>query len=311
MTFYKSQWQKIDSLEKKGLPKSALKVVDEIYTKAKKDNNSEQVIKSFIYNLKYKNQIEENAFERLCKELDSTAQNASFPDNAIMNSMLADMYWWYYTANRYKFQERTNTVNFDNNDMQTWTLDYLVEKVIKAYTNSVSDPEQLKKIPISQYKELIIKGNAPADLRPTLYDFLANKAIDFFSSTEISLTKPADNFELKEAYYFDDAKTFADREILSSDFLSLHFHGICLLQDLLKFRLSDTKNKDALIDADLKRLQFAYRFSVNPKKDELYMKALKNLEKRYQNIEYSSEVTYRIASLYYSQIGRASCRERV
>ncbi|MCF6183542.1 MAG: MG2 domain-containing protein, partial [Bacteroidales bacterium] len=300
MTFYKTQWQKIDSLEKKGLPKSALQVVDEIYEKAKTENNSQQVIKSFIFKLKYKNQIEENAFEKLCKELDSTAQTASFPDNAIMNSMLADMYWWYYQNNRYKFQDRTNTANFDNNDMQTWTLDYLVEKTIKAYTNSVSDPAGLQKIPASDYKELIIKGNKPKNLRPTLYDFLVNKAIDFFSSTEISLTKPADNFEIEESYYFDDTQSFANKEISSSDFLSLHFHGICLLQDLIKFRLSDTKNKDALIDADLKRLQFVYSFSVNPKKDELYMNALEKLEKKYSDIPFSSEISYKIAALYHS-----------
>ncbi len=301
MTFYQTKWQKIDSLEKKGLPKSALKVVEEIYTKAKTENNSQQVIKSFIYNLKYKNQIEENAFERLCKKLDSTAQTADFPDNAIMNSMLADMYWWYYQKNRYKFQKRTNTVNFDNNDIKTWTLDYLVEKTIKAYTASVSDPEQLKKFPISDFKELIIEGNKPKNLRPTLYDFLANKAIDFFSSTETSLTKPADNFEIEEAYYFDDAQSFANKEIVSSDFLSLHFHGICLLQDLLKFRLSDTKNKDALIDADLKRLKFVYQFSVNPKKDELYLNALSNLEKKYSDTPFSGEISIVKAKLYKKQ----------
>ncbi len=93
--FYNQKWDEIDSLDDKGLPKSALKVVNEIYIKAQKQKNSEQVLKSFIYNLKYKNEIEENAFESLCFELDSTAQVATFPDNAVMNSMLADMYWWY------------------------------------------------------------------------------------------------------------------------------------------------------------------------------------------------------------------------
>ncbi|NOZ35442.1 MAG: hypothetical protein GXO80_09115, partial [Chlorobi bacterium] len=310
MTFYKTRWQKIESLEKKGLPKSGLKIVEEIYTKAKAENNSQQVIKSFIYKLKYKNQIEENAFEKLCKELDSTVQKASFPENAIMNSMLADMYWWYYQNNLYKFQGRSNTVNFENNDMQTWTLDYLVEKTIKAYTNSVSDPAGLQKIPIANYKELIIEGNKPKNLRPTLYDFLVNKAIDFFSNTEISLTKPADNFEIQEAYYFDEAKTFANTEISSSDFLSLHFHGICLMQDLLKFRLSDTKNTDALIDADLKRLKFVYGFSVNPKKNELYMTALSRLEKKYADIPFSSEITITKAYLYNSLSGKYNLKNK-
>ncbi len=300
MNFYKQKWQEIKELDKKGLPKSSLKVVDEIYSKAKKENNSEQVLKSYIYNLKYKNQIEENAFEKLCKELDSTAQVANFPDNAIMHTMLADMYWWYYQNNRWKFLNRTNTVNFDNNDMQTWTLDFLVQKIIDAYTSSLSDKKALQKLPISKYAELINFGTKPKKLRPTLYDFLAHKAIDFFSNTEIALTKPAESFELQEDIYFADAQKFANSEIMSSDFLSLHFHAICELQELLKFRLSDKKNTDALIDADLKRLKFAYSHSVHINKDELYLKSLEKLEKKYPNKPVTAEVSYEKALLFNS-----------
>ena len=36
---YETQWKKIDTHEKEGLPKSALKVVDDIYRLAKKDKN--------------------------------------------------------------------------------------------------------------------------------------------------------------------------------------------------------------------------------------------------------------------------------
>ena len=78
--FYKKKWSKIDSLENEGLPKSALEIAEEIYVRAQKENNTEQAIKSFIYRLKYKNEIEENAFEKLCNELDSTAQKAKFPE---------------------------------------------------------------------------------------------------------------------------------------------------------------------------------------------------------------------------------------
>ncbi len=102
MKFYKQKWEEIDSLEDKGLPKSALKVVDEIYAKAKKNKNSEQVLKSFIYNLKYKNEIEENAFESLCFELDSTAQKAAFPDNAIMHTMLTILFYCVIVHYSYK-----------------------------------------------------------------------------------------------------------------------------------------------------------------------------------------------------------------
>ncbi|MCF6366803.1 MAG: MG2 domain-containing protein [Bacteroidales bacterium] len=298
MRYYEQKWDKIDSLDKKGLPKSALKVINEIYTKAKKEKNSEQVLKSFIYNLKYKNDIEENAFESLCFELDSTAKEAAFPDNAIMNTMLADMYWWYYSNNRRKFYNRTNTVNFDNNDMQTWTLDYLVHKMIDAYSNSLSDKDALQKISVEEYRELISSGTKHDNLRPTLYDFLAHKAIDFFSNTEISLTKPADNYELKEDFYFSEMQDFISKSIKSSDSLSLHFHAECILQDLLKFRSSKQKEEDALIDVDLKRLKFAYAHSVHNNKDELYLEALQKLEKKHASNSFSSEVSYEIAKYY-------------
>ncbi len=300
MKFYNEKWGEIDSLESKGLPKSALVVVNAILVKAKKDKNSEQIIKSFIYRLKYKNTNEENAFEALCFELDSAAQKASFPDNAIMQSMLADMYWWYYQNNRYKFQNRSNTINFDNKDMQTWTLDNLVNEIIKNYTLSLENTKGLQKIKIKDYKELVHFGSKPANLRPTLYDFLIHKAIDFYSNTEIALTKPADNFELKDEFYFADNQDFITQNLHTSDTLSLHFQAIKLLQDLLKFRLTDKKNKDAFIDADLKRLQFAYAHSVHNNKDELYLNSLKKLEQQYKKLAFSAEISLRIAQYYYT-----------
>ncbi len=298
--FYKKKWNKIDSLENEGLPKSALEIAEEIYARAQKENNAEQAIKSFIYRLKYKNEIEENAFEKLCYELDSTAQKANFPKKNIMHSMLADMYWWYYQNNRYKFKDRSNTVNFDKSDMQTWTLDDLVNEIIKNYHLSLQEPEKLQKLSLKDFQELIISGTKPKNLRPTLYDFLAHKAIDFFSNTEIALSKPADNFQLKEAEYFADVQDFVKFDIKTSDTLSLHFHGLKILQELLKFRLNDKKNTDALIDADLKRLRFVYEHSVNNNKEELYITALKNLEIKYQDIPFSSEISLLIAQ-YYNQ----------
>ena len=299
--FYENNWKKIDSLENEGLPKSALKITEEIYKQAQKDKNYEQSIKSYIYRLKYKNEIEENAFEKLCAELDSSSQNAPFPEKNIMHSMLADMYWWYYQNNRYKFSNRSNTVNFDKSDIQTWTLDDLVQVIIKNYKLSLQQPENLQKINIKDIKELITFGTKPENLRPTLYDFLANKAIDFFSNTEISLTKPADNFELKEADYFADVNDFVKFNIQTSDTLSLHFQGLKIMQDLLKFRLSNKKNTEALIDADLKRITFVYTHSVNNNKEELYLKALKHLKEKYENLSFSAEISLLQAKYYYNK----------
>ncbi|NJO89516.1 MAG: hypothetical protein HC831_11630 [Chloroflexia bacterium] len=303
MNFYQSKWTEVDSLERKGLPKSALEVVNEILAKAKSDKNTEQVIKSFIFRLKYKNSNEEKAFEKLCYELDSAIKEAAFPDKAIMHSMLADMYWWYYQNNRYKFQNRSNTVNFDNTDMETWTLDHLVNVMIINYNQSLANKEELQKISTEKYKELIYSGTKPKILRPSLYDFLAHKAVDFFSNTEIALTKPADNFELREDFYFSDANKFISEDITTSDTLSLHFMLSQIFLDLLKFRLKRKNEVEALIDADLKRLKFAYAHSVHNNKESLYLDALTKLENEYNSNPFSGEVSLAIAQYYYNLSG--------
>lgn len=309
MDFYEKNWKLVDSLEKKRLPKSALEVVDKIYDKAKKDKNSEQVIKSYIFNLKFKNSIEENAFEKLCHQLDSTAKTVAFPDNAIMYSMLADMYWWYYQNNRYKFYDRSNTVNFDNADMQTWTLDALTGKIIESYKLALLNQKELQELKTDKYKELIRYGTKPKSLRPSLYDFIVHKAIDFFSNTEIALTKPADYYQLKEEFYFDEADKYIKNPVKSSDTLSLHYNAQLMLHDLLSFRLSKPNETDALIDADLKRLNFSYAHSVHPDKEELYLSALKKLESKYSANPFSAEVMLAIANFYYQQSSKYNPKE--
>ena len=49
---YNKLWKEVDSLEEKGLTKSALDKVNTIYTLAGKSNNTPQVVKSLIYKVK-------------------------------------------------------------------------------------------------------------------------------------------------------------------------------------------------------------------------------------------------------------------
>ncbi|MEO6722570.1 MAG: hypothetical protein ABIN67_19525, partial [Ferruginibacter sp.] len=55
---YSLQWKKVEAFEKKGLTKSALQEVMNIYNLAVKDNNDAQQIKSSIYQIKYRQMVE-------------------------------------------------------------------------------------------------------------------------------------------------------------------------------------------------------------------------------------------------------------
>ena len=148
----KEKWDKIDSLENKGLTRSALNIVELIYKKSLEENNSSQLIKSLIYKLKYTNYTEENSTKKIIYQIKNTIDSSQFPAKPILQSILADAFWQYYQQNRYKFNNRTETVNFNNSDFETWDLSRLIKEVINLYQSSLSNADSLKNTPVSTFQ---------------------------------------------------------------------------------------------------------------------------------------------------------------
>ncbi|HHH53258.1 MAG TPA: hypothetical protein ENK91_06335, partial [Bacteroidetes bacterium] len=104
---FESAWHKVDSLERKGLYKSALKIVDEIYIEADKLSNGGQKIKSLFYKGKYTNYLAEDNLESFEKILRKEISKSVFPDKQLYQSILAEFYDKYLEANIWKIQKRT------------------------------------------------------------------------------------------------------------------------------------------------------------------------------------------------------------
>src|SRR6185503_14365339 len=90
---YESYWNKVDSLQKKGLSKSALEVIGKIYDKSKADNNMPQLVKSVIHRMKFQSYTEEDAVKKIIAGLEKEINNSSMPVKALLHSMLAETYW--------------------------------------------------------------------------------------------------------------------------------------------------------------------------------------------------------------------------
>ena len=60
---YSPEWDKAISYESKGLPQSALKIVDSIYTKSKAENNAPQFLKAALYQIKLRSDYQEDFME--------------------------------------------------------------------------------------------------------------------------------------------------------------------------------------------------------------------------------------------------------
>lgn len=295
-----TEWKQIDSLEQAGQPRSALEIVQTIYAKAKAENNTGQLVKAVIYKLKFTSYIEEDALVLSLIDLKKEAVKAPFPARNVLHSMLAEMYWNYYQQNRYRFLNRSATVDFEADDIRTWDLQKVVEGVKQHYFLSLEERNSLVDTPVDVYQAILQNGANTRELRPTLYDFLAQRAVNFFMQSEPGLTQPADQFLIGEEYFFAPAKQFASQNITTTDTLNFKFQAIRLLQDLLRFRTSED-NLEALIELDLQRLGFVHQYSIHPQKDVLYRQALEALEKQNHNNPVSTTITHRMATHLYDQ----------
>jgi hypothetical protein len=295
---YQELWKQVEEFNSKGLPQSALKVVEQIYAAAKKNKDAGDFIKALIHKMRFLQEVEEETLVKVQKELNDELKTSEFPITPVLHSMLAEQYWNYYQANRWRILNRTTTsADFKQEDIRTWDAGKIVETVVLYYGKSLENAGKSKKIAIDVFDEILYKGTNSRRYRPTLYDFLAHRAVDFYMNSEAGLTQPKYQFTLNNKDYFLTAGEFSKLELTSKDTLSFQFYALRYLQDLIKFHLDD-QDPEALVDVDLKRLHFVYQNAVISNKDIIYEEVLRRMLDKYKKNPVAAEIYYELALLY-------------
>ncbi len=299
---YEYSWKKIDSLEMAGLPRTALIEVEDVYEKAKTGKNTAQLLKSLIFKMKFSYAFEADNYAKQIVKLEDDAKKMGFPDSAVAHSMLGEMYWNYFTQNRYRFYNRTKTVDFTPNDLQTWSSDQIFEKSREHYLNSIGEKDKLYKIEAdSLLKEIIQKGYPENFQFKTVYDFLAFRAIDFLRSDEVYLAKFTPSFNMVDERFFGTVSDFLKMNLYESNSPSNTILVLRIFQDMLQKHRQEKNTKDFLL-TDLQRINFAFQKSTNPEKDELFIKALENLLSECSDYpDIHAEVKFRMAQAIYTR----------
>ncbi len=296
---YKKEWKKIEALKQKRLPKSALEKVNLLYEKATKDNNPAQVIKTLGYRVSLQAELREDGFEKAIYDMETELKAAKEPVKPILQSILAETYANYLSNSYWKFNDRTHTVDYQSDDIQTWSLQQLTDRMLELYLASTHS-EMTKKISIKIFDGITSKSSTDKE-RPLLYDFLAHRAIDQLMNSQSYLATPNYKFELREAAALGDVTTFVNYDFTTRDKQSFKYQALVLFQELLAFHAND-KDPVALIDADLQRIQFVYTNMVHDQKDSLYLAVLKTMGEQYKDNAMAAEIHYKEAT-YYKQKG--------
>ncbi|MCG9911342.1 MAG: MG2 domain-containing protein [Flavobacteriales bacterium] len=293
---YDKPWKQVDSLQALGLYKQALSVSDSIYYLAKKDNNSPQILKTLIFRLKFTSYTEEEGFSTFLNKIDQEYGEAGPALKSMLLSVKAELLWSYYESNRWIISERT-PAGITDEDYLTWDASRFMDTCRVLYLKSIQNEAFLKSVEIEKIKDVLIENPADRKLRPTLYDFLAHRALDFFMNEETNLNKPVYAFELDDPEYFADSERFQKKQIITRDSLSHSYETIRLFQQLISYH-KKSNNLPALIDVDLKRLEYVKSVYKGTDKKTLHLEALNALNEKYKGKPESAPILFALAQHY-------------
>jgi len=298
---YNSLWETVAQHETKGLPKSALKAVEQISLLARKDKNAPQLLKTMLFKSKFALILEEDAQLKIINDFNKQIEQSAFPTKNVLESILANLYWQYFSQNRWQFYNRTQTSEkVDTVDFRTWDLQTLFDEIHTHYQNSLQSGLMLQLEPLSNYDDILNLQKYSKIYRPTLFDFLNHNALDFYKTNETHITKPAYKFEIDNPEFLADANIFSKLAIVSKDSTSLQLNALKIYQDLIQFHLKD-KTLFALADVNLERLKFVNQFATFSDKEAILLKALKLESDKLKTHEISGLYNFEIASIYYQQ----------
>ena len=296
---YSAQWKEINTLiNEKGLPKTALEKTNIIYADAKKKNLQTQQIKALLYRLYLERDISEkninDNIKALNDELGSTLQQ---PARSILLCIKADLLSNYMSENRWKFYQRSNTVNFVKDDIETWSIDDFLKTVSQLYLEALQPENSLQETNPAQFDALIFKGNS-RHLRPTLYDLIAHTALDYFKSADSYTTKPEKEFELSAPQALGSITTFLSADFSSNtDSLSHTLLAAQLFQKLIAFHKND-KDPSALIDVNIERITYVKSNTDTDDDETYYTTALQEITNTYPSNRQTEQAWYLLAQIH-------------
>lgn len=271
---YSSKWIEIEKKETDGLLKSVFPLVDEIYSQAKKEKNGQQIIRALLYQSKIMViTSDEDDFElEIIEKFKSEIAKANLVEKAILQSILAELYQNYYQENQWEINERTEVADVTSEDFRFWTESQFQKSSSNLYLKALENTKQLQNESIKNWNYLLVKADETEYLRPSLYDLLAHRALNFFKNEQDSYY----------GYNYDEQDEKKKQELTQK-----------IYTDLIEFHTKNN-NQEALLYNQLELLKYN-RTTIN---DEKFEQKLLELEQQFPNTNYTAYLLLEIANFY-------------
>lgn len=268
-------WAEVDKAVNNGLPKTAIEKLQPIIDDALAEGKLGEAARAMSKRIVLEGNIQGNKAEEKIYRLEAVIEKSDPKLKPILKTILARWYWHYYQQNNWRFLNRSATAALNEKDFTTWDLPKLFGKIGGLFDEIMVDEKSLQAVSISSFDDFLERGNQPVEYRPTLFDFIAFQALEFYTSGEQAAAQPQEAFDPEASSpILGDAKEFTAWAPQTPDTDSPKFKALSIYQRLLKYHLQDA-NRDALLDDDLLRLSWARSIAVGEDAGERYIAQLK------------------------------------
>lgn len=302
---YSTTWEKIESLQMKGMQKSAIQELNALLESTLQNEAYPSLFKALAIRSKYLQEVEENSADQIINSFQEKIDKSTSPGKQLLQSALAELYLQYLQSHLWKIQERTKRSSIENSSISFMSEEEIREKATQLYYQSLEDSETLKKTPLHAFEEIytIQEPNQSYLNHFSVFDFLSRRALDHFEnsammydaldkiSSDSSLFLPANRF-----VKIDWNSKAVGREVTA---------WLTIASNSLELHMSD-QNEVALFHFNQRRLKASLHYSTHPRKEQLYTNALKELLSTLKIPSNRDVVRSLLAANYYQNFIRSS-----
>lgn len=296
-TTYQKQWLEIDTLiSQRDLTKTALEKIKHLRQLAKQEHKPVQTARCLLYEYSLSENISAEEVNPVFKDIRQEISNSrNEAEKALLHTVLAKLYRNYFMQHMYQLYQRTKTSDTGKTDISTWGINDFNTAIHNEYKTALADKEILQKEPVEQYAALILPGTQQ-QLRPSLYDLLAQDALAYYSTEHELYTRTVFTYQLTDTRSIGDIPTFLQTEFSTTDSSSPKWMSLRLYQELMRFHQREGHGQ-AVLTVNLERLQWAYRECNAPEKDRLYRQALEEITRNYPDNRITAHAWYLLVQM--------------
>jgi TonB-dependent SusC/RagA subfamily outer membrane receptor len=296
--FYVKKWQQVEKLEVENKVEDAHKIINEIYKRAKRKKDHDQLVKTFLFRSKFNLIKEENGQEKVLAELDELIDKAKFPTKNVYHSIYAKLLGDYVNQNRWNLQQRTAGGEMSPADFKTWDIKKFYSVISGHHQAALKNSQKLGTIPVGEYAAILGARPLGRELRPTLLDLLSREALGFYKKGYYNITKPKETFTITEKNAFLSTQELQNLKRPTGDTIFSKYDVLQLYASLEQLHKSKN-DAGAYVSILLERLEYEKNFLGQSKDLARYSAVHNQLLETYKNKAVSTLVSYSLADYHY------------